>query len=142
MRHHRDLERNALTNQPSGSALSGFVFHRNGKRINKTVFGKQWRAACVKAGLGRRVKDEKGVEGYEGKIFHDLRRTAARNMIRGGSSQTWAMEITGHKTDSQYRRYDITTDVDKLKALEAAQRYVESSSAEQGHVVPMKDRKV
>jgi len=97
-----------------GAALSAFVFHRNGKPINKNVFGRQWRKACLEAKVA-------------GKLFHDLRRTAARNMIRGGVAQTVAMKITGHETDAMFRRYDITSSEDKLDALRRARAYTEAS---------------
>jgi integrase len=108
----------------SGVGLSAYVFHRNGAPINKHTFGKQWRAACVEAKLGHRIANEKGVKVYVGKHFHDLRRTAARNMIRGGVPQSIAMRVIGHETDSMYRRYDITDNKDKLAALEAARIFV------------------
>lgn len=101
-----------------GAALSAFVFHRDGQPINKVVFGKHFRAACVRAGLGRR--DENGH--YSGKLFHDLRRTAARDMIRAGVPQAVAKTITGHKTDSMFSRYNITDSKDQLDALAALSR--------------------
>jgi len=109
----------------AGVGLSAFVFHRNGKPINKTVFGKQWRAACQKVKLS-------------GKLFHDLRRTAAWNMIRAGVPQSVAQRITGHETDSMFRRYDITENRDELAALEAARRYVDAEPEEKSNVVEMR----
>jgi integrase len=40
-------------------------------------------------------------------IVHDFRRTAVRNLERAGVSRSAAMRLTGHKTESIYRRYAI-----------------------------------
>jgi len=68
------------------------VFHWRGHPIQK--LRRSWMSACRAAGL-------------EGKLLHDFRRTAVRNLIRAGVQQAIAMKITGHKTDSVFRRYLI-----------------------------------
>jgi integrase len=45
--------------------------------------------------------------GMESLIFHDLRRTAVRNMDMEGIPRAMAKQVTGHKTDSSYERYGI-----------------------------------
>jgi hypothetical protein len=47
-----------------------------------------------------KVHDELGA-------MRDLRRSAARNMDRAGVSRHVAMQITRHKTEAMYRRYNI-----------------------------------
>lgn len=69
-----------------------WVFHRDGKPV--LAFAGAWENACRRAGL-------------PGRLVHDMRRSAARNMIRAGIPQRVAMEIGGWKTDSVFRRYAI-----------------------------------
>ncbi len=68
------------------------VFHRDGERI-KSLRG-AWQAACKAAGV-------------PGRILHDFRQTAVRNMERDGVSRSAAMAMVGHKTEAIYRRYAI-----------------------------------
>jgi integrase len=78
------------------------VFHRNGRPIR--TFRRSWRSACRQAGV-------------PGRILHDFRRTAVRNLERAGVPRSAAMAMVGHKTESIYRRYAI---VDAAVLREAA----------------------
>jgi hypothetical protein len=53
---------------------------------------------------------------YVGITPHDFRRSAIRAMTRRGVSETIAMKISGHKTASVFRRYDITAESDLVEA--------------------------
>jgi integrase len=64
---------------------------------------------------GRRIKDFRGSwanackdAGVPGRLVHDFRRTAVRNLERAGVPRSAAMRMTGHKTEAVYRRYAIT----------------------------------
>jgi integrase len=98
-RYHERLEqvlrdqRKAVTRwERKHGMLCTSVFHWGGRPIGK--LRRSWQRACAAAGL-------------PGRLLHDFRRTAVRNRIRAGVQQALAMKVTGHKTDSIFRRYLI-----------------------------------
>jgi integrase len=101
-----------------------YVFHMKGRPIKE--FRKTWRAACISAGVGRleELPDSKKKK-YTGIIVHDLRRCAARNLSRAGVPEAVAMEITGHKTRSMYRRYRIVDERDLREATARLQDHLD-----------------
>ena len=86
-----------------------FVFHNNGRPIKD--LRKSWYKALEKAGIGK-------------KLFHDLRRSAIRQMIRSGVSEHTAMSRSGHKTRSVFDRYDIVDLKDQKEAVAKQEAYL------------------
>jgi len=87
------------------------------------AFRKTWVSACIKCGFGHREAPDPVTKNrkYVGLIVHDLRRSAVRNLINAGVSQSRAKKISGHKTDSVFQRYNITDDKDIKNAMELVQ---------------------
>jgi hypothetical protein len=100
-----------------------FVFFNGGKPV--LDFRKSWEVACVKAGLGTFEGAEKR-EGFSGLLFHDLRRSGVRNMVRAGIPQRVAMQISGHKTFEVFQRYNITSERDLRDAARKLDDYLTS----------------
>ncbi len=96
------------------SRMVPLVFHHEGGRaVSPTGLRNWWREAARAAGV-------------PGVIFHDLRRSGVRNMIRAGVTEPVAMSISGHQSASIFRRYNITSVDDQRRALAATQHYVGS----------------
>jgi len=113
-------------------------------------FRSAWRLACKRVALAARASAEgtttaaiwKAMTREErrafkglGRIPHDFRRTAVRNLVRAGVSQKVAMELTGHLTPSVFERYNITDDRDRRDAVAKL-----AAAAQDKQVVPLKRR--
>jgi site-specific recombinase XerD len=111
-----------------------------GKRDNDPVFTRE---------NGEPVKDFRGSwdamfesAGIPRRIFHDLRRSGIRNLVRAGIHRDTAMKISGHRTDSTFRRYNIQSLGDlqeaaaKIEARAASLRAEAAATATKPQLLP------
>jgi len=123
---HAQRERVTALERATGQIIPWVFPSPSGRRI--VSFRRAWKTACQAVGL-------------LGKIPHDFRRTAVRNLERAGVPRSVAMKLTGHKTDSVYQRYAIVSEADlregvaKLARLHAAQ--TDEGAAQERVVVPL-----
>ena len=89
-----------------------YVFNHDGNPI--VEFRKAWKSACIRANV-------------PGLLFHDLRRSAIRNMRLAGISENVAMEISGHRTRSVFDRYNIVSSRDISNAAEKMDQRLKAS---------------
>ncbi len=92
------------------------VGEKAGKRITEGAFHKAWRKARVAAGC-------------PGRIPHDFRRTAVRNLVRAGVPERVAMQLTGHKTRAVFERYNIVSAGDLRDAVRRLDTYAASAAS-------------
>lgn len=101
-----------------GKSADDYVFTRpNGKRVRD--FRHTWDTARKNAGSPHL-------------LFHDLRRTAARNLRRAGVGESVIMRIGGWKTRSVFQRYDI---VDNRDIADAVRKLEQSEQNQISHVL-------
>jgi integrase len=102
-----------------------YVFTRaNGKRVRD--FRRTWANACEVAGV-------------PGLLFHDLRRTAARNLRRAGVPETVIMKIGGWRTRSVFERYAIVSRNDIADAMLLLQNSEKVNDPQIGHIIGHSD---
>jgi hypothetical protein len=136
------------------SGISEYVFHRQGRPV--VDIRKAWARACRAAELVKPCDSCDGVPATKdaedwcrrcdgngtipSMLFHDLRRTAVRNMIRAGVPEVVAMSISGHKTRSVFDRYNISDTKDRREALRltSAYRATQPTKRNDENVVPMR----
>jgi integrase len=79
-----------------------YVFTRpNGDPLGS--FNKAWATACRAAGV-------------PGRVLHDFRRTAVRNLVRAGVAERVAMQMVGWKSRQMLDRYHIVSAADLIDA--------------------------
>jgi integrase len=93
-----------------------WVFHgTHGHPVDAHLIG--WGDACKRAGLA-------------GLLFHDLRRSAVRNMKRAGLQDLEAMRISGHKTRAIFDRYNIIDEDDLAAAGKLLEEHAQNRKLE------------
>lgn len=103
--------------------------------------GKSGNDAVFTRGKGKAVSDFRGTwdkvtlaAGVPGLLFHDLRRSAVRNMVRAGIPEVVCMKVSGHKTRNVFDRYNITSErdlADAARKIELSYRQAKVAETQQ-----------
>lgn len=103
------------------TSKKGHGGRRNEPATQIKSFYDSWRAAVASAG-------------FPDLLFHDLRRSAVRNMVEKiGMSEKRAMEISGHKTRSCFERYHIVSLADIQESGQKMDKWMKAQRSENAH---------
>jgi|GEM_PF-3400540 len=72
---------------------------------------------------------------YHGLLYHDLRRSFIRNLVRSGTSEKVSMKFSGHLSRQVFDRYNISSEQDVLDAGERLAAYLEKNGDKTGPAV-------
>ncbi len=124
-----------------------FRLDRLGNAAKIGGFRKAWQSRCIKLGFGRMEHATNPATGetlyekprkdrqnskpkikmrYSGLLYHDLRRTTVRALVRASVPEKTAMKITGHLSRSVFERYNISTEKDVLEAGQKFATFLEN----------------
>jgi integrase len=130
-----------------------FRFDRRGQAVKIRAFRKAWQSRCIKLGFGamepatdpktgemlydKPRKDRRNAKAkvklvYRGMLYHDLRRTFVRSLVRSGTPEKVSMQFSGHLTRDVFDRYDITSGKDVIEAGERLAAYLEKNGDKTG----------
>jgi len=135
-----------------GKGPNDFVLTRE-KGSPVRDFRDAWYELCVKVGLGKffcancaqpvvlvqkryecaqcNKKLTKDELRYEGRILHDMRRSAAKSLRAAGVPESVIMATGGWKTAAMFRRYAIVSSADQRAAMDALERWRAQNGPEQ-----------
>ncbi len=99
------LERRRAITRERERVLGRIIPHVFTRRKGDPIRGlrKAWAKACRSAGV-------------PGRVLHDFRRTAVRNLVRSGVSERVAMQMVGWKSRQMLDRYHIVSGADLREA--------------------------
>ena len=119
---------------------------RRGYAVRIKGFRKAWQSRCVKLELGKMVADVDPVTGetlyekprkhrrnakpkakmvYRGMLYHNLRRSCVRNLVRAGVPEKTAIQVSGHLSRQIFDRCNIASEKDVLEAGQKLPSYLE-----------------
>lgn len=106
------------------------LFRKNGDPVFHIVnYRVEWQKACDSVGLGTR--DSK-TRTFTGVRIHDLRCSAAINLVDSGVSEDMVMKIGGWKTKAMFSRYNVANKDRLREAMERGGNYVAEKQAAVG----------